>query len=197
MSLRSPDGTAFDFDAGSPCLTLAHTGAEEPWDVFESLHEPSDLADWLAGPPLGLTLDHTPTVGELHGAREVRDAIRRAAWSVAGGETISGTDRETINAAAAEPSLVPLIADRSGIRWQEPVLLAGVLSTLARDAIDLCCGPRADRLRLCGAPDCLLVFVDTSRPGTRRWCSMQRCGNRNKARSHRRRSADTRPETTA
>nr|WP_312856528.1 CGNR zinc finger domain-containing protein [Phytoactinopolyspora halotolerans] len=31
-------------------------------------------------------------------------------------------------------------------------------------------------------------LVDTSRPGKRRWCSMQRCGNLAKVRGHRQRS---------
>ncbi|MDI5982688.1 CGNR zinc finger domain-containing protein, partial [Amycolatopsis magusensis] len=31
--------------------------------------------------------------------------------------------------------------------------------------------------------------LDTSRPGNRRWCSMQRCGNRNKVKAYRERQA--------
>ncbi|MFD0786561.1 CGNR zinc finger domain-containing protein [Micromonospora azadirachtae] len=46
-------------------------------------------------------------------------------------------------------------------------------------------------MRECGAHNCHLVFVDTSRPGQRRWCSMERCGNRHKVSSLRaRRAAD-------
>ncbi|WFR67367.1 CGNR zinc finger domain-containing protein [Curtobacterium flaccumfaciens] len=33
------------------------------------------------------------------------------------------------------------------------------------------------------------MFYDSSRGGTRRWCSMQRCGNRAKVRAHRARRA--------
>lgn len=59
------------------------------------------------------------------------------------------------------------------------------LSVLARDAIDLFGGPLARRVRVCAAEDCGLLFVDASRPGRRRWCSMQRCGNLAKVRKHR------------
>ena len=38
--------------------------------------------------------------------------------------------------------------------------------------------PLAGRIRECGAPDCALLFVDSSRPGTRRWCCSGGCGNR-------------------
>ncbi len=68
---------------------------------------------------------------------------------------------------------------------------AAALATLARDAVDLFGGPLASRVRVCAAADCGLLLVDTSRPGRRRWCSMQRCGNRAKIREHRaRRTAD-------
>ena len=43
------------------------------------------------------------------------------------------------------------------------------------------------RMRKCANPDCPFWFLDTTRSGTRRWCSMTVCGNRLKARRHYRR----------
>ncbi|MQS08275.1 CGNR zinc finger domain-containing protein [Streptomyces alkaliphilus] len=43
---------------------------------------------------------------------------------------------------------------------------------------------RPERIRPCAHPDCVLHFHDTSKNGTRRWCSMAGCGNRAKARRH-------------
>ena len=43
-----------------------------------------------------------------------------------------------------------------------------------------------DRLAICGNPVCRLVFVDGSRSGTRRWCDDAGCGNRDRAKRHRR-----------
>ncbi len=40
------------------------------------------------------------------------------------------------------------------------------------------------RIRRCAHPDCVLHFHDTSKNGTRRWCSMASCGNRAKASRH-------------
>ncbi|MGH3132366.1 MAG: CGNR zinc finger domain-containing protein [Gaiellaceae bacterium] len=40
-----------------------------------------------------------------------------------------------------------------------------------------------DRVKECpGAGDCGWLFYDTSRNGTRRWCSMEGCGSRVKMR---------------
>ncbi|MGA8114845.1 MAG: CGNR zinc finger domain-containing protein, partial [Actinocatenispora sp.] len=44
------------------------------------------------------------------------------------------------------------------------------------------------RLKICPAEDCRWVYYDASRNSSRRWCSMQVCGNRNKTRAYRRRS---------
>ena len=41
-----------------------------------------------------------------------------------------------------------------------------------------------DRVRRCAHPNCVLYFYDTSKNGTRRWCSMAVCGNRAKAARH-------------
>jgi predicted RNA-binding Zn ribbon-like protein len=38
------------------------------------------------------------------------------------------------------------------------------------------------RIRKCGASDCAVYFIDTSKAHRRQWCSMQNCGNREKQR---------------
>jgi predicted RNA-binding Zn ribbon-like protein len=54
------------------------------------------------------------------------------------------------------------------------------LSLLARDALDLVSSPALARVRRCADPTCGALFYDGSRPGHRRWCSMDVCGNRAK-----------------
>jgi predicted RNA-binding Zn ribbon-like protein len=41
------------------------------------------------------------------------------------------------------------------------------------------------RVKLCGGDDCRWAFYDASRNGSRQWCSMEVCGNRQKARTYR------------
>ena len=95
-----------------------------------------------------------------------------------------------INRAAAAAPLVPeLGADGTTAGWAAPVRATQVLSTLAREMIELLSGPLSGRIRECASDDCPLVFVDSSRPGARRWCAMERCGNRQKLRALRARRA--------
>ncbi|MET9672757.1 CGNR zinc finger domain-containing protein [Streptomyces sp. NPDC006482] len=55
--------------------------------------------------------------------------------------------------------------------------------TAARDYLHLL-RTAPDRIRACAHEACILHFFDTSRNGTRRWCSMAICGNRAKASRH-------------
>ncbi len=59
------------------------------------------------------------------------------------------------------------------------------LASVALAASHLLLQVPVDRLRLCAAERCGAWFVDTSKGGRRRWCSMERCGNREKAAVHR------------
>ena len=66
--------------------------------------------------------------------------------------------------------------------------LSALLAPIARSAAHVVTDVEPARLRLCAAADCETWFIDTSKGGRRRWCSMARCGNRTKAARHRRRT---------
>ncbi len=52
------------------------------------------------------------------------------------------------------------------------------------NAADLLVSGQAARARACADRRCAWLFLDTSRSRHRRWCSMEGCGNRAKARRH-------------
>jgi predicted RNA-binding Zn ribbon-like protein len=60
---------------------------------------------------------------------------------------------------------------------------------VALDAVRLLTGPEGDRVRQCADAQCGWFFLDESRNRSRRWCSMEACGNRNKARRFYRRAS--------
>jgi predicted RNA-binding Zn ribbon-like protein len=55
---------------------------------------------------------------------------------------------------------------------------------VALSARDLLLALPESRLRVCAGDHCGWLFLDASRAGRRRWCSMAGCGNRAKARRH-------------
>ena len=177
----------FHFLGGRPSLDFVATVGERWRRNFERLRAPADLGRWFVEE--GLLASAPPvTGGELESARELREAIFRIA-RLAGKGTPDPADVAVLNAWAARPALAPQL-DGAGraLAWQGSA--ANALATLARDAADLVTGPYAQRVRQCAADDCALMFVDTSRPGQRRWCSMDLCGNRSKTQSYRRRRSD-------
>ncbi|MFF8288423.1 CGNR zinc finger domain-containing protein [Streptomyces sp. NPDC016309] len=189
LTLYTPEGRPFRFDPGALCLELLPTGGPGPLARYEVLDTPAGLAEWVAASrldPPGLPL---PPVGEpdLAAVRELRDALHVLTAARAHGRPLDAAALAVVNgAAAAPPPAVRMTAD--GRReWVPGAGVAGLLSMVARDAIDLFTGAwaAAGRIRECGAHDCSLLFVDTSRPGRRRWCAMERCGNRQKVRAHR------------
>jgi predicted RNA-binding Zn ribbon-like protein len=185
---RLDPGEERRFRTGRDSLDFAHTGGDGEFAVWELLHTDADLARWLGH----VVRCDEPSVarGDLGRARELRAAIWSSARRLAAGEALVPGELEAINAAAAEPPLVPVLSPGGSGGWASPATARQALSTLARDAIDLFSGPLAGRVRVCAADDCELLFVDSSRPGRRRWCSMERCGNLAKKRAVRARAKE-------
>ncbi|MGW4895173.1 CGNR zinc finger domain-containing protein [Kitasatospora sp. NPDC004240] len=192
LVLRPSEGAGFHFDPGALCLELLTTGGPGEYARWEVLHRPEDLAAWLPHSRLRLPADGVRiTPAQLREVRALRDALWRLAAARAHGAPGDPEDRGTLNRAAARPPLAPQIGPDGAPAPPLPADGSQLASALARDAIELLTGPHADRIRECGAHDCYLLFVDTSRPGRRRWCSMERCGNREKVRALRARREPT------
>ncbi len=174
------ESTAFAFDAGALCLELLTTGGARriPW--YESLHSPEDLSGWLA--ICRLRIDARVADDDVPAARQLRSAIWAAALARIAGRSLPRPSIAMINELAAPAPPTPLLAGERR-SWAIAATGAQALSAIARDAIDLFGGPYAARIRECASDNCALVFVDLSRPGRRRWCSMDRCGNRAKQRA--------------
>jgi predicted RNA-binding Zn ribbon-like protein len=176
----------FVFTGGRPCLDLVATLQVRHRDPVERLRTPDDLRAWIDR--AGLAHDVGVDADGLARARELREVINRLCRAALAGDPPGPGDVRRLNAAAARPPTVPRLAAGTAHHSGD---LDHVLSTLARDAIDLLAGPRADRLRECAHPDCSLLFLDASHAGRRRWCGMAACGNRTKSAAYRRRHRPT------
>ena len=68
-----------------------------------------------------------------------------------------------------------------------PSLTSPMITPIVRATIDLLTSGAIRQVRSCADVSCGWLFLDTTRSGTRRWCDMAVCGNRNKVRRFRRR----------
>lgn len=127
--------------------------------------------------------------GESDRARRVLDSLHRLREKLrkeilkyeAGGHVQRATVEEINRIMADHPMRTRLIANEDGLKTEsycdarEPEdLLGPVAYSIAALFADL------DRKKIRKCNNCVLHFYDTSKKGTRRWCSMQMCGNRAK-----------------
>lgn len=158
--------------AGRPALDLCNTQL----CGYERLNAPGDLSRWFVASGL---VDHPPPIsgGELEAARELRESLRPALMASDGPrvaeiaeEWLGGVPgRLCVAADTLEPQFMPVE------RTSRCLLVAVVL-----DALDLV-RDAPGRVRECADTECPVLFLDTSRNHSRRWCSMETCGARAKA----------------
>jgi predicted RNA-binding Zn ribbon-like protein len=183
---RTADGDAFRFRAGRLSLDLCSTVLWRNRAPSEQLRVPGDLVRWLREAGVQ-PAPRAASDEDLRRARELREAIYGLVHDRIAGRPLGKPRLATVNALATRPDPVPRLTAEAEIGYGAAEPAAAALSRIARDAIDVLAGSSAVRLRECAAPDCAFLFVDTSRAGRRRWCAMDRCGNREHVRKHRRR----------
>lgn len=181
------DDYRFRFDSGSLCLDLVATVGRRESHSYDRLRTAQDIGRWCAEAGL---LAEPPEISEsaLQAARTLREAIYRSVEAGRAARTPPVADVRLINEWALQPPPAPqLAADARGLLWLAAHPVEAVLSAVARDAVDLLSSQRFRRVRRCAGYPCSILFIDTSRPGRRRWCSMRRCGNKAKKSDYRRR----------
>ena len=116
----------------------------------------------------------------LDAMRQFRERLRKEVLAWEGGADVHRASVEELNRLmAAHPMLSKVQATGkvpSMELWFEPHQPEDLLAPLAHRAAKLFAEVDRNRVRKCG--QCVLHFYDTSKKGTRRWCSMQLCGNR-------------------
>lgn len=180
---------------GHRCLDFINTlvAADEPV-MRDSLPTPEAYRLWAerAGIAVDPAADPKREAAALARAKALRQAIREIAAAIAAGERApeAATARLTDEAARSFRSR-RLAPAPSGLAWSRGRQdLDSVTDLLAAEAVALFAESGAQRLKRCIGAHCGWFFLDSSRNGSRRWCSMQDCGNRAKARRHRAKARD-------
>jgi predicted RNA-binding Zn ribbon-like protein len=150
------------------------------------------LAAWLDAEAARLPIDRTALeVPPLDAVRPLREALRVLFRAAMQGTAPDPAALATVNAASAAAATYPTLdwdaagSRRVRIAYRAAAQLDILLATIARSAIELLASPDAERLRACGGPGCVLLFV--ARNPRRRWCAEALCGNRVRVARHYRR----------
>jgi predicted RNA-binding Zn ribbon-like protein len=145
-----------------------------PRDLLAS---PADLDRWLVAADLAQAAPGA-TEGNLVQARSLREALYRLALSRAQGAALPDADRDLLNGYAALPAAPPGWTPTAAPAC--PATSAACWPSWPARACRCWAATSLDRIRQCEGPPCAVLFVDTSRKGDRRWCSMSACGNKAK-----------------
>lgn len=191
----------WDFDSGDMALDFANTlewrGSSRP---VEQIADYIDFVTWSARSKILSTseADRMRTEAAAHpreaaaahrDARDMREVFFRIFSATARGEEPSPTDIEKLNAglqiALARSQVIPT---ETGFEWgwmTSETDLRRLLWPLVRSAAELMTSNKIARVGKCSDDrGCNYLFIDSSRNRSRRWCSMETCGNRAKARRY-------------
>jgi predicted RNA-binding Zn ribbon-like protein len=175
---------------GRPALDLVNTRRERWRRNVECLVHDRDVVGWLVAAGLLPELAPAPR-GLAREARELREAIDAGVRAAVAGEPADAAALRMIDdwlvLASTRPQLglgpdgQPQLSERPPA--DSPRRALGLV---ALDAARMLGTPdQRGRVRICGSETCSARFFDRSQARRRRWCSMEACGNVEKARRHR------------
>ncbi|HEX9136750.1 MAG TPA: CGNR zinc finger domain-containing protein [Nitrospirota bacterium] len=167
-------------------------------DLLQSFE---DLTQWVAQANLASipemqrfakTWGHTSEArAALQAARALRNALRNAVGRVAGTGRIPSDLADVLEKELQRPRLATEVAHSQGRLKTKPRWILekprDLVVPVAYSAANFFATVDYSAVRKCEDPKCILFFYDTSKNHSRRWCSMELCGNRAKVAAYRKR----------
>ena len=181
------------FVAGHVALDFVNTAEERGHpDAGDSLRTVDDLRLW--GQRSGVLTggaDGDAGLAELPAALDARELLYELFLCRVQGRRAPDAGRSRLRRLASEAyqaaSLDEEADGRLGWRW-DPSRLATVRHVAIATGVELLSQSPTARLRQCPGDHCGWFFLDTTKRGNRRWCSMSECGQEAKTLRRRERS---------
>jgi predicted RNA-binding Zn ribbon-like protein len=148
----------------------------------EYLKSYDDLLAW-SGLDEEVALEDRTKAEVLARALTLRDGLHDLFAALAAGRSPAAADVEAVNAACRALQTRPQLNRELGVTWTATA--DRPLGPVLASAAELLSHGPLDRLRECPGPDgtCGWLFLDRTRNRSRRWCSMEICGNPAKMRA--------------
>lgn len=165
------------------CLDLTNTVNARPVAQRDRLATVGDARSWARDVQRPIAGD----VGEagLTSARALREVVYRVFQPLAHGRRPARGDLDDLlrtYATGAAEARLRRSGDTYAMTWPGERTLESLGWEVAASAMGLLANGPLTRLGEC--PSCGWLFLDTSKNGLRRWCSMATCGSRDKARRY-------------
>jgi predicted RNA-binding Zn ribbon-like protein len=192
----------FEYVGGRLCLDFVNTvGGMRPGKPVEHLHGYEGLVKWARGAGIAsdaqarrllaaAARDPEGAARALRRAVDLREAVFRVVDAASRGREPPEPDLDLLNRELGRALARQRLVRRGGalaLDWADDGALEAPIRPVAKSAADLLASPDLARVHMCGeseADNCSWLFLDETRSGTRRWCTMEDCGNRAKQRRH-------------
>ena len=188
---------------GNAALDFVNTASDWATDPVDRLGGPAGLGIWAGVAGLLDEEDLERMRREIDENEEcanrlfeealvLRSALYRIFLAAGAGEAARQDDLDILNAWKVRAARhCEIRQDENGFRRRcadEAPALERAMRLIVEAAEELLLHGRLDRLRSCGGDDCEWMFLDQSKNGKRRWCSMATCGNEHKVKQFRKRN---------
>lgn len=192
-------GVEFEYIAGNPVLDFHNTVAWPPKGKSnDRLRRPADLVRW--GTESGIVTSDEARKLRSYCIRNGSRSRAELAETLRLRELVHDLFSDFVEGRApAEAAIGKLnqhlkrLRSRQRIEWRNgelrwsPVAGKGTITIMDRVALraaELITSEDLQRLRTCANPECGWLFLDTTRNGIRKWCSMAECGGRAKSKRY-------------
>lgn len=193
----------FLFVANRPVLDFLNTKPMQAQGPTELLLDFDALGRWLIASGIVSSAKtknllrswkHSPEAASfLKDLIAFRERLREAVLRMEGGSPPSDEFVQEVNAGLLRYPLIMTLRKRESrivrVPLFEPKRPTDLWAPILDGAADLLSEPEGQRIRKCEA--CVVHFFDTSKKGSRRWCSMNLCGNKLKVAAYQRRKRDS------
>ena len=191
----------FIFDGNDRCLDFINTEMYEGDQRIELLEDFTDIVDWLKVSGLidpeaanEILVDKNINKEKvLRDIRSFRSNLKKMVKELSLGKLPGESAIKAINQILKTNKVYPQVHIHNGSielvavpmkQSHDPLIL------IAESAVELLTQKDPALVKKCSDPVCTIFFYDESKNHSRRWCSMNRCGNRAKASIHYRRKKE-------
>lgn len=183
----------FALVGGHPCLDFINTEIVIHGERVDLLADLRRVSQWfvisgLLPPDIAAAITANLSAEQqahlLRQVRSLRTELRQMVAQIVAGETIAATTVIRLNDLLAmrtgylQIQLVGQHFERAFVTLSAAP--AQMLALLAESAANLLVNTDFALIKHCSNPDCVRYFYDTTKNHSRRWCSMDGCGNRQK-----------------
>ncbi len=196
------------FVGNQVALDFLNTALMSNGESIELLTDAAAVARWMAhagllteeaAQKLQLAWEQSPRAGKaVIALRRFRDRLRTAVFAFEAGSGVSADFLDELNSLLRTHPLYRVVEPNGKGGYTqtlsfEPRLPDDLLGPLAENTMVLLTGVAAGRVRKCEG--CPVHFLDVSKKGSRRWCSMSLCGNKVKVAAYQQRQREEQLES--